>query len=104
MSWQRIGIADAAALIASKQPAIVDVRDAGSWQMSRLPGAFHLDNQSVQSFMADTDTNKPVLVYCYHGHSSQSVAAWLSEKGYAEVYSLDGGFEMWRLGQAIEPA
>ena len=29
-------------------------------------------------------------------YPSQSAAAFLNEKGFDEVYSLDGGFEYWR--------
>ena len=35
----------------------------------------------------------PVLVYCYHGISSQSAAEFLNQKGFEDVYSVDGGFE-----------
>lgn len=102
MSWQRISPAKAAALLAEKATAVVDVRDAHSFRAGHLPGAVLLDNQSVQDFIERTDKSVPVLVCCYHGNSSQSAAAWLSEKGFAEVYSLDGGFEVWRLQYPVE--
>jgi thiosulfate sulfurtransferase len=38
----------------------------------------------------------PLIVSCYHGNSSQSAAAYLCSQGFTEVYSLDGGFEVWR--------
>ena len=44
----------------------------------------------------------PVLVYCYHGISSQNAAAFLIERGFETVYSLDGGFEAWRADGTIE--
>jgi len=69
----------------------------------RIAGAVLLDNQSVQDFIEDTDKSVPVLVYCYHGNSSQSAAAWLADKGFAEVYSLDGGFEYWKGQYPVEP-
>lgn len=102
MSWARIAPAAAAELLATRAPAVVDVRDAQSFRAGRLPGAVLLDNQSVQDFINDADKAVPVLVYCYHGNSSQGAAAWLAEKGFAEVYSLDGGFEIWRLNYATE--
>lgn len=102
MSWQRIAPEAAAELIATRQPALVDVRDEHSFNAARIPGALRLDNQSVQDFIADSDKAQPVLVYCYHGNSSQGAAAWLSEKGFAEVYSLDGGFEYWRGQYPVE--
>lgn len=102
MSWQRMAPEAAAQLIAERDPAIVDVRDAHSFAAAHLRSALLLDNQSVQDFIEDADKTRPVLVYCYHGNSSQSAAAWLSEKGFAEVYSLDGGFEYWRGQYPIE--
>ncbi len=96
MTWQRMAPEAAAQLIAEREPAIVDVRDAQSYAAARLMGAVLLDSQSVQGFIEAADKSRPVLVYCYHGNSSQGAAAWLAEKGFAEVYSLDGGFEYWR--------
>ena len=102
MSWQRISPVDAAALIAERAPVLLDVRDPGSYAAAHIPGAVFLDNQSVQEFLASADKSVPVLVYCYHGNSSQGASAWLSEKGFAEVYSLDGGFETWRWNYPFE--
>jgi thiosulfate sulfurtransferase len=102
VSWQRISPVDAAVLIAERAPVLVDVRDQGSYQAARIPGARFLDNQSVQNFVEETDKSVPVLVYCYHGNSSQGAAAWLASKGFAEVYSLDGGFEGWRWNYPVE--
>lgn len=102
MSWQRIAPEDAARLIAERDPVLVDVRDEGSWRAARLPGAVHLDGQSAADFVAGHDKFRPVLVYCYHGHSSQGAAAWLATRGFQEVYSLDGGFEVWRWNFPVE--
>lgn len=102
MSWQRMAPAAAAEIVATRRPLLVDVRDAQSYAAARIPGAMHLDNQSALDFVESRDKSLPVLVYCYHGNSSQSAAAWLAEKGFTEVYSLDGGFEYWRGHYAIE--
>jgi thiosulfate sulfurtransferase len=103
MSWQRISLSQALELISARAPALVDVRDERSFIQSHIPGALHLDNQSARQFVDETDKKRPVVVYCYHGNSSQGAAAWLSAQGFEEVYSLDGGFELWRTGNAVEP-
>ncbi len=36
------------------------------------------------------------MIYCYHGNSSQGAADWLSEQGFSDVVSLDGGYEVLR--------
>ena len=97
MSWQRISPEAAAQLIAEKKPTLVDVRDPHSFKAGRIPGAFLLDNQSVHEFTEDADKSLPVLVYCYHGNSSKGAADYFSSQGYKEVYSMDGGYEAWRL-------
>jgi thiosulfate sulfurtransferase len=76
--------------------AIVDIRDPQSYAMGHIPGALRLDNSNVATFIGDTQTDKPVLVVCYHGNSSQGAAQYLAEQGFQEVYSLNGGFEFWR--------
>ena len=39
--------------------------------------------------------NKCIIVYCYHGNSSQDVANFLTSHGFTDVYSLKGGYEEW---------
>lgn len=75
---------------------IVDIRDPHSFSSGHLPQAVALDNQSLPNFLHQTPNDQPVLVVCYHGHSSQNAAEFLVSQGYLHVYSLDGGFEQWR--------
>ncbi|MEY8712902.1 thiosulfate sulfurtransferase [Mangrovibacter phragmitis] len=74
---------------------LVDIRDPQSYTLAHTPGAFHLTNASLPTFMQNTDFDTPVLVMCYHGNSSKGAAQYLLQQGYDEVYSIDGGFEAW---------
>jgi thiosulfate sulfurtransferase len=76
--------------------AFVDVRDAGSYEAGHIPGAIHLTDANVGAFVAGANKAEPVVVYCYHGHSSIGGAAYLMEQGFEKVYSLVGGFGAWR--------
>ena len=76
---------------------IVDIRDPASYQAGHIPNAIHLSDNTVEKFISDTDKNKPLVVYCYHGISSQGAAAYFSEQGFKEVSSMIGGFEAWRI-------
>ncbi len=75
---------------------IVDIRDEQSYELAHIPGSYHLTNGSIQGFMDDNDPDTPVVVVCYHGHSSQQAAQYMLHQGFDEVYSMDGGFEVWR--------
>ena len=74
---------------------IVDIRDPASFKAGHIPNAIHLSDSTVEQFIIDTDKNKPLVVYCYHGISSQGAAAYFSGKGFKEVSSMIGGFEGW---------
>jgi thiosulfate sulfurtransferase len=75
---------------------LADIRDEQSYAMSHIPSANHLDNQRLQQFIEQADPDKALIIYCYHGNSSQSAAQYFVEKDFTEVYRMDGGFEMWR--------
>ncbi|MBA1273388.1 thiosulfate sulfurtransferase GlpE [Stutzerimonas azotifigens] len=80
----------------SNGAVVVDIRDPQSFASGHIAGATHLDNHSLPDFIAAADFDQPLIVTCYHGHSSQSAAAYLAHQGFSDVYSLDGGFELWR--------
>ena len=75
---------------------VVDIRDPQAYAAGHIKDATHLDNHSLHDFIAKADLDAPLIVACYHGNSSQSAAAYLASQGFSEVYSLDGGFELWR--------
>ncbi len=93
--FTRISVADANALIEKGPVTIADIRDEASFLSGHMENAQHLDNTTVQNFIADNDMDQPLLVVCYHGNSSQSASQFLAERGFDEVYSLDGGFTEW---------
>ena len=74
----------------------VDVRDPGSHLAAHVPGAVRVDDASLGKFLRDTPRDRPLVVYCYHGHSSLGGAAYFLEQGFAQVWSMRGGFEAWR--------
>ncbi|RMQ46296.1 Thiosulfate sulfurtransferase GlpE [Pseudomonas cichorii] len=75
---------------------LVDIRDPQAFASNHITESRHLDNHSIVDFIAKADLDKPLVVVCYHGNSSQSAAAYLAGQGFSEVYSMDGGFELWR--------
>ena len=74
---------------------IIDIRDPVSFKSGHIPRALHISDSSVEQFISNTDKEKPLVVYCYHGISSQGAAAFFSGKGFKEVSSMIGGFEAW---------
>jgi thiosulfate sulfurtransferase len=97
MSYKRISIDEARALMDSGQATIGDVRDADAYRAGRIANAVHVQHETMEEFLAMADKSRPLILYCYHGNSSQGAANYFNELGFKEVYSVDGGYEAWRL-------
>ncbi len=97
MSYKRISIDEAKRLIDEGVATIGDVRAADAYQAGHIVNAQHVQPGTIDQFVALAARDRPLILYCYHGNSSQGAAAYFSEIGFEEVYSMDGGYEAWRL-------
>lgn len=93
---KRINVVEAISLLDSDTVTIVDIRDYKSFQTNHIQNAHHVTENNAKKFIENANKEKPLLVYCYHGNSSQVAAKYFSDNGFNQVYSLDGGFSMWR--------
>ncbi len=100
MVFKRIDIQEARTLFDAAPEnglQIIDIRDEQSYANGHISSALHLDNRSLRVFLENADISKPLLVYCYHGNTSQSAAAYFGDQGFNEAYSMDGGFSDWEV-------
>jgi thiosulfate sulfurtransferase len=95
--FTHLSCADAQQMLAAQTVNIVDIRDAQSFHAGAIKGALHLTNENLESFLQTADKSLATIVCCYHGNSSQNAAQFLASQAFDKVYSLDGGFEQWRL-------
>ncbi|WP_051955430.1 SagB family peptide dehydrogenase [Beijerinckia mobilis] len=95
-SFERIGIDTARQLLADERTLVLDVRDPGSYESGHIEGAEHATEANLFHFLSTTPKDTPVLIYCYHGNSSQVYAKTFADFRFKSVYSLDGGYEGWR--------
>ena len=102
--FAHISAQDAHQKLEAGEARLVDIRDPQSFETAHAVGAFHLTNGTLVRFMNEVDFDTPVIVMCYHGNSSQGAAQYLLQQGYDAVYSLDGGFELWRTTYPAETA
>lgn len=91
--------------LATKRPALIDVREADEHAQGMIPGTVHIPRGFLELRIekAVTDRAAPVVIYCAGGTRSLLAARSLVELGYTNVRSLAGGFTAWkRLGLAWE--
>ena len=75
---------------------LIDIRDEESFSISHIEGALNLSDKNIAEFVNTSKKNKPTIIYCYKGISSQNAADYLSSQGFKDLYSVDGGFEEWK--------
>lgn len=76
---------------------LIDVRTPQEFAKGHIPKAVNIDykNADFKSQINILDTSKPVLLYCHSGGRSAKSYKILKEKGFKEVYDLQGGFTAW---------
>jgi thiosulfate sulfurtransferase len=97
MAYQCISIDEAKVIIESTEVTIIDMRDSQSFLVSNIQTSINVLGENIDEFLSAADKDKPLIVYCYHGNSSKGAADYFFSQGHKEVYSLNGGFEAWRL-------
>ncbi|MGO9674169.1 MAG: ankyrin repeat domain-containing protein [Methylocella sp.] len=102
--FQRIGVEEARALLASGGALVLDVRNADAFLRGCIADAHNVSAANLSAVIAGAPKSAPVLIYCYHGHASQEYAQIFSDFGFSSVYSLDGGYEAWSKHPGIETA
>ena len=101
MQFTTISVAQYLEKIKLETVNIVDTRDHQSFALSHIPNAFNLNQGNLEQFLSEIDMDTPLVVCCYHGISSQGVAQFLVERGFDEVYSLEGGFEAYSVDPSV---
>lgn len=96
--FKHLPIGDSQSFITEHDPLVVDIRDPQSFALGHIDGAYPLSNENISDFLTEHSDNasRPLIVVCYHGISSQNAASYLNQQGFADVYSLDGGFSAWQ--------
>jgi thiosulfate sulfurtransferase len=94
--FKSIAVSEAKQLISDAQPLILDCRNLKDYQAGHIDNAMHVHEQLRDSLLRKGEKQKPLLIYCYHGHASEHMAEMFGDFGFKEVYSLAGGFAEWQ--------
>lgn len=86
----------ASQLLTHDDMLVLDSRDQANFDLAHIASARRLSGKNLDATLLGTPKTTPVLLYCYHGNASQIYGQMFADFGFAEVYSLDGGFEAWQ--------
>lgn len=88
---ERIESIEAAEIIQSKKPIIIDARTVEEFETSHLKNSIRFD----ESILSKLEKDQPILIYCTLGVRSNRLAKALSDAGYQEVYDMKDGILGW---------
>jgi uncharacterized membrane protein YfcA/rhodanese-related sulfurtransferase len=89
-------------LAASPDLVLLDVREAGERDISKLNNDVHIPMGELQARLKELDPNSEIVVYCRTGNRSGSVAQYMAQMGYKNVSNLAGGINLW--AKQIDPS
>ncbi len=91
----QLSITDAQTLLAEQAVKIIDIRKAEDFAIGHIDSAINATNENYADVIAQLPKDNAILVYCYHGISSQQFVQYLQSLGFNQVYSLAGGYAAW---------
>ncbi len=78
---------------------LLDIREAGEFNMGHLPGAVHIPRGLLEFMVGNhpalQDPNKALVVYCKNGGRSTLAADLLQRMGFENITMLEQGFDGW---------
>ena len=74
---------------------LVDVRTDQEVSRGVIPGAKHIPLHLLPARFEEIEHARAVVFYCQSGARSAQASAFLSGKGWQEVYNLAGGMNAW---------
>lgn len=100
IQYKDISVQQAKEMIYRGEVFILDVRTPGEYATGHINGSTLLAVQDIPAQELDDrlkeiPRDRKILVYCRTGHRSAQASRILAEKGYPEVYNMQGGITEW---------
>jgi len=79
-----------------KTPLVLDVRGVDEYAVSHLQGASRaLSVEEALPVLQNMSSDQDIILYCSVGYRSSLLAEQLLDRGFENVYNLEGGLFTW---------
>ncbi len=77
---------------------ILDVRTQAEFSSGHVPGALNISHDELAARLSelDSETDRPVVVYCRSGRRAAMASSVLLDAGYTNVFHLEGDMNAWQ--------
>lgn len=82
-------------LLADGSARVIDVREQDEWDAGHIDGATLIPLTEFEDRFARElpDKEAYLLIHCRSGGRSETATRFLQEKGYTNVWNVEGGYE-----------
>jgi rhodanese-related sulfurtransferase len=75
------------------QPLLLDARTPQEFAVSQLRGARNAEQ--IEAALKDYPKDQPIVAYCAVGYRSSALSEKLKQRGFTNVYNLEGSIFQW---------
>ena len=91
-----VTVDEALRLWQNKEAVIIDVRTMQEYQAGHIPEVPLLPLNELESRTDEVPRNQKVLFICRSGNRSGQAVSLLKNKGFDNLYNIEGGMLAWR--------
>jgi molybdopterin/thiamine biosynthesis adenylyltransferase/rhodanese-related sulfurtransferase len=81
---------------------LIDVREPFEYEIARIDGAKLIPLAEIGERTEELQREQLIVVHCHSGARSAQAVRLLQERGFSNVYNLDGGIDAW--SDQIDPS
>src|SRR5881296_4350058 len=74
---------------------LIDVREPFEYEIARIDGAKLIPLGEISERLDELSGERPIVVHCHTGKRSAQAVRLLRQRGFANVYNLEGGIDGW---------
>jgi sulfur-carrier protein adenylyltransferase/sulfurtransferase len=81
---------------------LIDVREPFEYEIARIDGAKLIPLAEIGERTEELQRERPIVVHCHSGTRSAQAVRLLQQRGFSNVYNLEGGIDAW--SDQIDPS
>ncbi len=74
---------------------LLDVRSRDEFELAAIPSAINIPLELLREELGQLPRDRPILVYCAVGLRGYLAERILRQRGFENVFNLDGGYKTW---------
>jgi len=78
------------------------VREPFEYEIARIDGAKLIPLAEIAERAEELQREQPIVVHCHSGTRSAQAVRLLQQRGFSNVYNLEGGIDAW--SDQIDPS